>query len=206
VTDPSGGVMPGATLILTDQQTKSQQTTMTAASGRFTFADLPPGEYELMARLSGFKSVVNVVTVSSGNAVDQILTLPIGSMTETINVKCSPSSSSLLDLLFPVLHAQERPTPIRVGGQIREPKKTKHVAPVCPAELPAGDTTVGMTATVGVDGTVTTIDSSGITAEHGFRAAWDAVADAVRQWTFTPTLLNGQPVEVTINVTVKFTK
>jgi len=33
-----------------------------------------------------------------------------------------------------------------------------------------------------------------------------AALDAVRQWTFTPTLLNGQPVDVTITVTVMFSK
>lgn len=208
VTDQSGGVLPGTTLTLTDQQSKSQQTTVSSAPGRFMFANLPPGEYELVARMSGFKSVTTAVTVSSGNAIDQEITLPLGSLTETISVTCAPTSiaSSIFGAMFPVLHAQGRPTPIRVGGSIREPKKTKHVAPACPAELPAGETKVGMTATVGVDGSVTTIDSSGITAEHGFRAAWDAVADAVRQWTFTPTLLNGQPVEVRIVVTANFTK
>jgi beta-lactamase regulating signal transducer with metallopeptidase domain len=207
VTDPSGGVMPGATLTLTDQQTRSQQTTMTAATGRFTFADLPPGQYELMARLSGFKSVVMLVTVSSNIAGDHSITLPIGSLSETITVRCTSAQSSILGAIFPVLHAQERPTPIRVGGQIREPKKIKSVLPACPSDLASGGTTLVVTGTIGVDGVVTDIEPA--TMPTGVQppvAAFEAVATAMREWRFTPTMLNGQPVEVTINVTVNFTR
>jgi beta-lactamase regulating signal transducer with metallopeptidase domain len=207
VTDPSGGVMPGTNLTLTDLQTKSQQTAITAANGRFTFANLPPGEYELSARMWGFKTAVTAVTVTSGNAVDQTITLPIGSLSETITVQCSATSSSLLEVLFPVLHAQERPTPIRVGGQIREPKKTKHVAPACPDEVPSGQTTVVVTGTIGVDGLVTDIEPAAMqTGVQPTPAMFDAVTAAVREWIFTPTRLNGQPVAVTISVTVNFTK
>ena len=205
VTDPSGGVMPGATLTLTDLQTRSQQTTIASPTG-FRFTNLPSGEYELMASLSGFKSAVVAVTVA-GNAVDQTITLPIGSLSETITVQCAAPSTSIFGALFPVLHAQDRPTPIRIGGQIREPKKTKHVAPACPADLPSGDTTVVVTGTLGVDGSVTDIEP--VPSQSGAQpsaAMVDAVAAAVREWVFTPTMLNGRPVEVTINVTVNFKK
>jgi outer membrane biosynthesis protein TonB len=206
VIDPSGGVMPGATLTLTDQQTKSQQTTVASPTG-FKFVNLPPGEYELMARLSGFKSVVVAVTVSSGSAVNETITLPIGSLSETLTVQCTATPRSVLNTLFPVLHAQERPTPIRVGGQIREPRKTRHVVPVCPAEVPSGETTVLVSGTVGVDGSVTDIEpTAGQTGVQPPDALVDAVVAAIRQWEFAPTQLNGQPVAVTINVTVKFTK
>jgi len=209
VTDQSGGVLPGATLTLTDQQTKSQQTTITASSGRFTFANLPPGEYELMARLSGFKPVVSMVTVSSGNAVDQAITLPIGSLSETMSVQCTPTSitSSIFGAMFPVLHAQDRPTPIRVGGHIREAKKTKHVAPACPADVPSGETTVLVTGVIGVNGLVTEIEpAAGQSGAQPPAALVEAVVAAMREWTFTPTMLNGQPVEVEIKVTVNFSK
>jgi BlaR1 peptidase M56/Carboxypeptidase regulatory-like domain/Gram-negative bacterial TonB protein C-terminal len=207
VTDPSGGVMPGTNLTLTDQQTKSQQTAISAASGRFAFANLPPGEYELTARMPGFKSTVSMVTVTSGNGSDLTIKLPLGSLSETITVQCGATSTSFLEAIFPVLHAQDRPTPIRVGGQIREPKKTKHVAPVCPAEVPSGETTVLISGTVGTDGSMTDIEpTAGQTGVQPPAALVEAVIAAVREWAFTPTQLNGQPVAVTINVTVKFTK
>lgn len=209
VTDQSGGVLPGATLTLTDQQTKSQQTTITASSGRFTFANLPPGEYELMARLSGFKPVVSMVTVSSGNAVDRAITLPIGSLSETMSVQCTATSmtASILGAMFPVLHAQDRPTPIRVGGHIREAKKTKHVAPACAADVPSGETTVLVTGVIGVNGLVTEIEpAAGQSGAQPPAALVEAVVAAMREWTFTPTMLNGQPVEVEIKVTVNFSK
>lgn len=206
VTDPSGGVMPGATLTLTDQQTKSQQTTVASPTG-FRFADVPPGDYELMARLSGFKSVVVAVTVSSGSAVNETITLPIGSLSETITVQCAATAPSFLNAFFPVLHAQDRPTPIRIGGQVREPRKIRHVAPVCPADVPSGETTVLISGTVGVDGSVTDIEpTAGQAGVQPPVALVDAVVAAMREWAFTPTQLNGRPVEVTINVTVHFSK
>ncbi len=207
VEDQSGGVIPGATLTLTDQQTRSQQATIASPTG-FTFTNLPPGDYELMARLSGFMPVVTAVTVSSGTVVNHTITLPIGSLSETITVQCSGASTSVFGALFPVLHAQERPmTPIRIGGQIREPRKTKHVGPACPTDLPAGRTTVVVTGTLGADGSVTDIEPVASQADAQPSAAQvEAAVAAIREWAYAPTLLNGQPVEVTINVTVHFTK
>jgi hypothetical protein len=157
-----------------------------------------------MARMHGFKAVVNMVTVASGNAVDHMIELPLGALSETINVKCTATPSSILGAIFPVLHAQDRPTPIRVGGQIHEPKKTKHVAPVCPIDLPVGETRVVLTGTVRVDGSVEPDPAQ--SGAQSMDAIFGAVAAAVRQWEFTPVRLNGQPIAVTINVTVNFTK
>lgn len=205
VTDQSGGVIPGATVTLTDRQTKAQMQAITNAMGTFEFPNLTPAEYDLVTRLSGFKSVVSVVTVSSGIAAVQSIALPIGSLSETINVNCSPESFSVLRALFPVLSAQTPVTPIRVGGQIREPKKIRDVRPTCPAGAAPGEHVVRLTGTIGVDGSV-----SDVTPSEGAAVApaelVNASFDAVRQWAFTPTRLNGQPVEVTIEVTIKFTK
>ena len=71
-----------------------------------------------------------------------------------------------------------------------------------PAVRDAGiDGVVPLGAVIGVDGRVVSV--RGISAS-AHPALTQAAIDAVRQWEFTPTLLNGQPVEVFMTVTVKF--
>jgi TonB family protein len=61
---------------------------------------------------------------------------------------------------------------------------------------------VPIEALIGVDGSVTSVRVVSAQVHPDFAIA---AADAVRQWRFTPTLLNGAAVEVTMTVTVAFT-
>ena len=56
VTDSSGGVLPGATITLTNQQTNQVQTTVSTAEGTFVFPQVPVGTYKVDIALEGFKS------------------------------------------------------------------------------------------------------------------------------------------------------
>src|SRR3989442_15173083 len=58
VKDSGGGVLPGAPITMTQQQTSRQETTISNAEGRYTSAPLPLGTYRVEAALSGFKSAV----------------------------------------------------------------------------------------------------------------------------------------------------
>lgn len=90
----------------------------------------------------------------------------------------------------------------RIGGNIRVPAKLRDVRPVYPASL----------ATSGVSGTVllrAIIDTQGnvsnivvVSASHPEFTT--SATNAVRQWQFDPTLLNGQEIDVVMNVTVNF--
>ena len=91
--------------------------------------------------------------------------------------------------------------PIPVGGDIRPPVKIRHVAPVYPtlalqARLEA---IVILEAVIADDGAV-----DAVKVLRGHPLLDQAAVDAVRQWRFTPTLLNGQPVPVVMTVTVAF--
>jgi protein TonB len=94
------------------------------------------------------------------------------------------------------------PTPVRVGGTIRQPQKLHHVAPVYPeiARSARVSGIVILEAMLAEDGTVR--DVRVLRSVPLLDAA--AVA-AVREWRFTPTLLNGTPVPVVMTVTVAFT-
>jgi TonB family protein len=95
-----------------------------------------------------------------------------------------------------------RRAPVRVGGQIKPPTKVKDVKPEYPAiartARVAGAVTIE--ATIGEDGKV--IDAKVV---RSVPLLDQAALDAVQQWEYTPTLLNGVPVPVLVTVTINFT-
>ena len=95
------------------------------------------------------------------------------------------------------------PLPVRVGGNIRPPTKTKDVKPVYPASMrEAGrEGRVPLEAIIGRDGAVLSVRVATAQVHPDFA---QAAIDAVQQWQFTPTLLNGKPVEVVMTVTIEF--
>jgi protein TonB len=96
---------------------------------------------------------------------------------------------------------QARKDAIRVGGKIRPPTKTKNVLPEYPAAAKSAGVqgVVIIEAVIGADGKVA--DAKVLRSVPQLDAA--AVA-AVKQWEFTPTLLNGKAVPVVMTVTVNF--
>ena len=92
---------------------------------------------------------------------------------------------------------------IRVGGQVRPPIRIKEVAPVYPA--------IAQSARVQGDVVIeATIDEEGNVADARIVKSVplldQAALDAVRQWQYRPSLLNGVPTAVVTTVTVKFTR
>jgi protein TonB len=90
---------------------------------------------------------------------------------------------------------------LKVGGSVRPPKKLVDARPEYPEEARAAkiEGVVILGIVIGVDGSV--IDS---TVLRSIPALDQAALDAVRQWEFEPTLLNGEPVEIEMAVTVNF--
>jgi protein TonB len=94
------------------------------------------------------------------------------------------------------------PKPLPVGGRIKEPAKIRHVPPVYPvmAQQARVEGIVIIEAIIGIDGRVKearVLRSKPLLDQ--------AALEAVRQWQFTPTTLNGVPVPVIMTVTVNFT-
>ena len=106
--------------------------------------------------------------------------------------------------LAPPPPAEEKvpPPPVRVGGAVRTPIKTHHVDPVYPqfALISRTQGIVIIEATIGEDGRVLNAR-----VLRSIALLDQAALDAVRQWQFTPSYLNGKPVPVIMTVTVNFT-
>jgi periplasmic protein TonB len=91
--------------------------------------------------------------------------------------------------------------PVRVGGEIRPPQKVTDVPPSYPPIARAAhvEGIVILEAVIGEDGAV-----RDVRVLRSIPLLDLAAVDAVRQWRFTPTLLNGQPVPIVMTVTVAF--
>jgi protein TonB len=91
--------------------------------------------------------------------------------------------------------------PVRVGADVREPRKVRAVAPVYPdlAVKARVQGQVVLECEIDVRGRVTEVR-----VLRGSPLLVDAAVEAVRQWVYTPTLLNGVPVAVLMEVTVTF--
>jgi protein TonB len=93
------------------------------------------------------------------------------------------------------------PPPVRVGGTIATPAQTKRVDPPYPPQAQAAGVQgiVIMEAIVGVDGKVTDVR-----VLRSIPLLDQAAMDAVRQWEYAPTVVNGVTVPVVMTVTLNF--
>jgi TonB family protein len=108
------------------------------------------------------------------------------------------ASSNAASLPSPEMRAEG---PVRIGGNVKAPKLISSVAP----QYPAIARTSGQQGDVVVE---TTIDKSGnvvrmhvVSGPAGLRGA---AMDALKRWKYEPSSLDGEPVEVQMQVTIKF--
>lgn len=93
VSDPTGAVIVGATVTLTDVATKATTTTASNSAGRFAFPSLKPGTYDISITKSGFqKLVVPGVTVILSQATTLNETLKIGAASQTVEVTANTTA------------------------------------------------------------------------------------------------------------------
>src|ERR1700722_9712636 len=108
VSDPSGAVIPDATLTLVNDATGEQQVRTSNAAGIFKFTALPPDTFTLTVEKNGFqKQVIDKVQViaDQSNAVN--VQLVVGTASQTVSVDAS---------LAPLLETESA----SVGGVVSE--------------------------------------------------------------------------------------
>jgi beta-lactamase regulating signal transducer with metallopeptidase domain len=207
VTDPSGGLLPGVTVVAVDTTRDARHEVKTNRSGEFEIIGLPDGPLVLEATLPGFQKFQQKLTLD-GQDVNRSITLRVGSLQETITVTRGGVPPSFEGRRFSPKPADCNAAAagrggaatgmLRIGGQIRQPAKIRHVSPVYPEGSSSG--VVILEAVIGPDGLVS--DSTVLRTPAPALAL--AAENAVRQWEFTPTLLNCVPVPVIMTVTVDF--
>jgi protein TonB len=104
----------------------------------------------------------------------------------------------------PPVKKEEPKTPqrIRVGGNVQQAKLVRQPRPVYPplAKQARIQGVVKLNAIISRDGTI-----QNLTVLSGHPLLVPAAMEAVKQWVYAPTLLNGEPVEVVTQIDVNFT-
>jgi len=150
-------------------------------------------EDELPPPSSGVAGVVGGVAGGvSGGAVGGVLGGIIGGIPSAAPPPPPP----------PVVKKEAAPTRIKVGGNVQGAMILKKTPPVYPqlAKSARVSGVVHLAAIISKDGTIQELHSLG-----GPALLIQAAMDAVKQWVYRPTMLNGEPVQVETTIDVNFT-
>lgn len=92
VQDPSGGVIPGAQITLTNQSTHDTRVAQTNSAGLYSFTALLPSSYTLKVQAKGFqpKELTGFVLHAGDSLAVPAFSLPVGSETQTVEVQSAP--------------------------------------------------------------------------------------------------------------------
>jgi protein TonB len=140
----------------------------------------------------GQENVLREPTAVVGPPSSDIAVIPGGDLPSSI-VEGTP---------LPPPAAPKAAGPVRPGGDIQQPRKTRHVTPVYPPLALAArvEGVVTLDAVIAIDGSVQEVR----VLASASPLLNDAASEAVRQWRFTPTTLNGIAVPVILTVRVEF--
>jgi TonB family protein len=198
--DISDATVPNATIVMTNHKANTVDMTVSDAEGNFVFKALPAAEYEMKVLKPGFAAYrAPQVVLESDHDLTLNAKLQMGDLTETVDVKAEgfakPSAPETLDI--------QKAMRIRIGGNVEAAKLVTKVQPIYPASAKerGAQGSVLLHAIVSKDGRPLSMQvlNSQIDPELA-RAA----VEAVSQWRYQPTLLNGEPVEIDTTIIVNF--
>jgi hypothetical protein len=87
VTDPTGAVVGGAKVVITNIGTGQALTLTVSAAGTYASSSLDPGAYKVQVSAKGFSSVSEMITVEVGNTASANIKLQLGQESQIIEVQ-----------------------------------------------------------------------------------------------------------------------
>jgi TonB family protein len=200
VYDASGGVIPNATVMVSNAEANTKDMTTTSAAGVFEFPGLPSGSCVLEVLKPGFQRfLMSNLVLKPNESLVQNVVLQIGKVSERIDVVAHSPLRQVAET-SPLGTTQHR---VRVGGNVQPPKLIKMVKPVYPPIVKNGgiEGAVLLEAVIGMDGSLMSLRVMNSQIDPDLAKA---AVEAVSQWRYQPTLLNGVPVEVMTSITINF--
>lgn len=193
VYDPSGAVVPGATITLNGGF--SEEFTRANPAGQFKLSNISAGEYVIKVTSPGFATYSKKAIVDPGSPATMNVNLSLGELTESVEIRAAGPQART--------NPAGTPQKIRVGGMVQPVKLISRVNPAYPADAKAEgvEGTVLLRAIVSKDGRL--LSPKVISGAVDPRLA-SAAMDAVQLWQYQPALLNGEPVEVITTIAVAF--
>jgi TonB family protein len=192
--DTTGVAIPDATVVLHSAETSADLNSTSGPDGKFTFGDLAAGQYILRVEKQGFADVLREFTVKQDANIERGLVMQISAAQE--EKTANGNATSHMSQPF-------APDRIRVKGEVAQSNLIRKVQPVYPAAAKAAHVqgTVLLQVVILKDGTMGEIT----VADSPSSDLSQSALEAVRQWRYRPTLLNGEPIEVLTYVIVNYT-
>jgi len=117
VKDTGGGVVPGATVVVTNLATNLESQQVTTEAGSYQIVNLIPGRYRIDVELTGFKKSSQVVTLEVGQRARVDVELAVGELSETVTVSEAPqllnANDATLGAVIPQIQVSNLPLSIR---------------------------------------------------------------------------------------------
>jgi TonB family protein len=197
VSDASQARVPNATIVVSNKEGGIKEITSSSAAGEFEFRTLPLGRYSVEVRTAGFRPFQQTLELHANEPRELDVVLEVGEVAETVNVVAKAPPASLPDT------RSGPPRRIRVGGNVQATKLIQQVQPIYPeqAQVRGIQGTVLIEAVIFKDGSIGTMRVLNKLADPELV---DAAVEAVKNWRYEPTLLNGQPIEIVTTITVNF--
>jgi len=123
VEDPSGAVLPGGSVTVTNKDTGQQREITADADGSYAFRDLQAGVYDLKVTQSGFKSYVKAgVMIAINNVAREDVRMEVGGTTETVTVtsEAPPLQTERADVSTQLDKSQVTNLPIGSGRNFQQ--------------------------------------------------------------------------------------
>ena len=194
VSDPSGARVPHCRVTAKNLEGSNQEVVVADDSGDYRFPAIPAGHYTLEFAAPGFAIAKTQAFLIAGTSARVDAHLELGAVSEMVVIRGQkPAATSA-----PRVSAST----VTVGGKVEPAKLIRQPRPVYSPELQQQ----------GVEGTVimsAIISTSGTVLSPTVRNTVDprlaaAALEAVRQWVYQPAMLNGQPVETVMTITLEF--
>jgi hypothetical protein len=195
ILDPFGHGVPGAAIVLTNTANQAKYEVKSDRAGRFEFVGLVQADYAFEVSQAGFSTARGTLTLA-GRDAQQNVTLQLGMIEETLNViegapprevRRAPGDGKIP----PSRCAQD------AGGCIDPPRKIQDMRPVHPGGTQG---TVVVKGVIGKQGMVSDLQP----VQPADPALAAALIQAVTEWRYVPTRLDGVPIDTAMTVTARF--
>ena len=132
VTDPTGAIVPGATVKIVQNSTNSQHEQTTTASGFYSVASLDPGVYTVTVTAPGFKAYSQQnVTLDALQVFGLNVKLSVGAADTTITITSAPAPLDTTNATLGTTMENEtyQSLPLNMGGAPRDPTAFIYLTP-----------------------------------------------------------------------------
>jgi hypothetical protein len=194
VTDPSGAVVPGVAIKVTNTATGVTNNVITNSTGNYTAPLLPTGTYSVTAEKTGFRRYIQSnVIVPVGETVRVDISMALGATTQAVQVTAAPLlKRDSSDLGTTITSREVEELPLTSFGDQRTPATFMQLVPGVTGRGPSNNNFAGMSRTMStmvsgsmVSSTTLTLDGADIPTSNEFEGDLRALQippDAIQEF------------------------